>query len=388
MISGTFAPWGVEKIIYGEDLSACLPREVMRIGSRRVFVIASATMAANGLIDSLQHLLGDRLADHFVGMPQHMPRGAVVEAARAARSAKADLLVTIGGGSVIDAGKMVQLCLTEGVSRPEQLDDFHMQVSADGTTRTPELKQPTIRSIAIPTTLSGGEFSGRSGCTDAETGMKHVYVHRDLVPRVIILDPRITRAAPAKLWLSSGIRAIDHAVEGYCSGLSNPYADGLSMNALRLLVPALRMTRDSPDDLEARLNAQIGVWAATGVAQAGAPMGASHGIGHVLGAAVAFPHGLTSCVMLPSVLRYNEPANADRQAAISAMLGQPDVSAATLVENLVASLNLPGRLRDVGVGREQLPVIAEKAMHDRWIHLNPRPITSPDQVMEILEAAY
>jgi maleylacetate reductase len=245
-----------------------------------------------------------------------------------------------------------------------------------------------IRCIAIPTTLSGGEFTGRAGCTDEASGMKYVYTHRDLVPRVIILDPRMTTATPAKLWLSSGIRAIDHAVEGYCSASSNAYADGLAMNALRLLVPALRVTKDRPDDLEARLNAQIGVWAATGVAQAGAAMGASHGIGHVLGASAAVPHGYTSCVMLASVLRFNEPVNGERQAALSAMLGRPDVSAATLIEELVASLGLPGRLRDVGVAREQLPDIATKSMHDRWIHMNPRPITAPEQVLEILEAAY
>jgi alcohol dehydrogenase class IV len=388
MITGAYTPWGVEKILYGEELAVSLPREVARIGAKRVFVLGSASMAANGLIDTLQSMLGDRLVDHFVGMPQHMPRGAVLAAANQARSARADLIVTIGGGSVVDAGKMVQLCLTEGVTEAEQLDAFHMKVLADGSAHTPELKPPAIRSVAIPTTLSGGEFTGRAGCTDPETGMKHVYTHRDLAPRLVLLDPRLTTATPSVLWLSSGIRAVDHAVEGYCSVSSNPYADGLAINALRLLVPALRATMNDPNDLDARLNAQIGVWSATGVGQAGAAMGASHGIGHVLGAVAGVPHGFTSCVMLGPVLRYNELANSERQATMSALFGQPDIPAAKLIEDLVASLGLPGRLRDVGVEREQLPAIATNAMHDKWVHMNPRQITSSDQVMEILETAY
>lgn len=388
MISGIFAPFGIERIIYGEEFAVSLPREVDRLGARRVFAIVSATLAARGLVDKLRACLGPGLAGQYVGMPPHMPREPVVEAADAARAAKADLLVTIGGGSVTDAGKMVQLCLTEGVTRPEQLDAYHLRVAADGTTHTPDIASPTIRCIAVPTTLSGGEFSGRSGCTDGKRGMKHIYVHRDLAPQVIILDPHITVDTPEWLWLSSGIRALDHATEGLCSGYSNPYADGLALNALRLLRPALLKAKADPRDLQGRLDAQIATWSAMGVVQAGVPMGASHGIGHVLGGAAAVPHGYTSCVMLAPVLRYNEPANSERQRMVSAALGNPDVPAATLIADLVAALGLPGRLRDVGVSREQLPSIAEKSMHDKWIHMNPRRITSPRQLLEILEAAY
>jgi maleylacetate reductase len=139
--------------------------------------------------------------------------------------------------------------------------------------------------------------------------------------------------------------------------------------------------------MEARLNLQFGMWLSIGAGTSGVGVGASHGIGHVLGAACHVPHGHTSCVMLPSVLRWNLPANADRQKRVSEAFGKPDAAAADLVANLVASLGLPRRLSEVGVGKDRFREIAEKSMHDRAVLNNPRPIKGPAEVMEILELA-
>ena len=100
------------------------------------------------------------------------------------------------------------------------------------------------------------------------------------------------------------------------------------------------------------------------------------------------PHGETSCVMLPHVLRYNLAVNADRQASLAAAMGSPNTPVADIVEALVASLGLPGRLRDANVSRDLLPRIADESMLDMWIPTNPRPITDVAQVLALLEAAW
>ena len=122
--------------------------------------------------------------------------------------------------------------------------------------------------------------------------------------------------------------------------------------------------------------------------QTGVPKGASHGIGHVLGGTAHVPHGYTSCVMLPHVLRFNEPVNREKQARVSEALGRAGEPAADVVAGLIAGLGLPMRLRDVGVKLDQLDVLSEQSMHDRWVHTNPRKIDGPVVVRELLDAAW
>ncbi|HZU89652.1 MAG TPA: iron-containing alcohol dehydrogenase, partial [Stellaceae bacterium] len=138
----------------------------------------------------------------------------------------------------------------------------------------------------------------------------------------------------------------------------------------------------------ARLDCQLGAWMSMIGSQTGVSKGASHGIGHVLGGTAGVPHGYTSCVMLPHVLRFNHEVNADRQALVSEALGRPGEPAAEAVAALVAGLGLPSRLRDVGVREDQLDVIARGSMHDRWVHKNPRKIDGPTVVRRLLDAAW
>ena len=144
-----------------------------------------------------------------------------------------------------------------------------------------------------------------------------------MVPGAVILDPALTLRTPMWLWLSTGMRSVDHAVEAICSPSGSPFVDGCALQALKLLSRALPRTKVDPTDIEARADCQTAMWLAmTGMGSL-VPMGASHGIGHVLGGTCDVPHGYTTCVMLPSVLRYNESVNADRQALISEAMGQP-----------------------------------------------------------------
>jgi maleylacetate reductase len=132
------------------------------------------------------------------------------------------------------------------------------------------------------------------------------------------------------------------------------------------------------------MDCQIGTWLSMGPLSAGVPMGASHGIGYVLGAVYDVPHGYTSCVMLPSVMRWNKQDNAERQALVSAAMGQPGKDASDVLDTFIRGLGLPRSLQDVRIGPEHFDRIAEQAMGTPWIPRNPRKIDSPAQVREIL----
>jgi maleylacetate reductase len=389
MINGTHRYPPMDRVIYGIPLAEALAGEVDRLGARAVYVMASGTLnRETDVVDGVRRVLGNRLAGVCAKIGSHTPRVDVVAAANEARAAKADLIVTVGGGSVTDAAKMVGLCLGNDVSSPEQLDLFRAVITPDGKTERPPVKAPSVRSIDVPTTLSAGEFTAMAGCTDTVRHVKESYAHALMLPQTVILDPAATVYTPEWLFLSTGIRAVDHAVEDICSINPTPFSDGMSLHALRLLSAGLLAVKANPADLEARLNCQLGSWMSIMGTQNGVAKGASHGIGHVLGGTANVPHGYTSCVMLPHVLRFNVTVNAERQRWVSEALGRPGETAGDAVAALIASLGLPGTLRDVGVKPEQLDQIAVGSMHDRWVHTNPRKIDGPPAVRALLDAAW
>jgi maleylacetate reductase len=389
MIHGTHRYPPMDGVIYGVPLADALAQEITRLDARAVYVMASGTLnRETDVVESVRRVLGNRLAGVCAKIGAHTPRTDVVAAANEARAANADLLVTVGGGSVTDAAKMVGLCLGNDVTAPGDLDRFRATITADGQTHRPPVQAPALRSIDVPTTLSAGEFTALAGCTDTARNVKEGYTHPLMLPRVVILDPAVTVHTPEWLFLSTGIRAVDHAVEDICSINPTPFSDGMSMHALRLLSAGLAAVKANPDDLEARLNCQLGAWMSIMGTQNGVTKGASHGIGHVLGGTAHVPHGYTSCIMLPHVLRFNEPVNAARQAWVSEALGKPGQPAGDAVAALIAGLGLPGTLRAAGVKPEQLDVIAAGSMHDRWVHTNPRKIDGPAVVRQLLDAAW
>jgi maleylacetate reductase len=389
MLNGVYRYPDMDRVIYGRPFVEAVLEEVERLEAHAVFVLASSTLArTTDAVERLRQALGNRYAGLHARIGAHTPRTDVVEAANAARAAGADLLVTVGGGSVTDAAKMVGLCLGNNISDPAQLDAYRARVAADGRVERPPVEAPAMRSIDVPTTLSAGEYTASAGCTDTSRHVKEMFGHPLVVPMSVILDPEITRHTPEWLFLSTGIRAVDHAVEDICSINGQPMAEGASRQALRLLGRGLPAVKADPADLAARLDCQLGAWMSMVGSQTGVSKGASHGIGHVLGGTAGVPHGYTSCIMLPHVLRFNHAVNADRQALVSEALGRALEPAAEAVAGLIAALGLPARLRDVGVKPEQLDTIAEHSMHDRWVRTNPRKIDGPAVVRALLDAAW
>ncbi len=378
----------MEQVIWGSAADQAVAELAAKAGAERVFLMVSGTLnRETDVITKIRAALGNKCAAVFDRMPAHTPRQAVIEAAEMARAAKADLIVTVGGGSITDAAKAVQLCLTNDVRTAEAIDGLRPVKGADGAMGPPPCNAPTLRQITVPTTLSAGEFSAIAGVTDERTRIKELIRHPQIMPQAVILDPAITVHTPEWLFLSTGIRAVDHCVEGICSSEAHPYADAQALRGLALLVRGLRQVKANPSDLSARLDCQIGSWLSMGPLASGVPMGASHGIGYVLGAVFDIPHGHTSCIMLPSVMKWNKSMNADRQALVAEAMGEPGRDAGDALDAFIGGLGMPRSLGAVKVGREHFDRIAQQAMGTPWIPRNPRPIPTPAQVREILELA-
>jgi alcohol dehydrogenase class IV len=353
-----------------------------------VFILASSHLNRNtDEIRKIEAALGARHAATHDGIAPHAPREDVLTAAAHARTVGADLVVTVGGGSVTDAGKILLICLKHNITTVEGFDDYRVRVDETGAMIIPDYAAPDIRCVCVPTTLSGGEFNPLSGATDQRNKQKQAYTQRLMVPVMVVLDPAITVHTPEWLWLSTGVRSVDHATETLASFQSNYFADGLADSALRLLAEGLVAVKADPSDLDARLKCQVGAWQSMIPIIAGVPMGASHAIGHTLGGTCDVPHGYTSCVMAPFVQAWNLSVNAERQKRISACLGDASRPASELLDALIRGLGMPRSLKEVGVGEAQLQQIAEYTLEDIWGRTNPRPITCAEDVMTILRTA-
>ena len=378
----------MEEVQFGVPAAQAVAEQAGRLDAQRVFLMVSGTLnRETDEIDKVRRALGNRCVGTFDQMPPHTPRQAVIEAAEQAREASADLIVTIGGGSITDGAKAVQLCLANDIRTPEALDAYRPVKGADGALgRLRATRHRSGRSRcrrrSPPASFPPSPVSPTNG-----RKVKELFRHPRIIPRAVILDPAITVHTPEWLFLSTGIRAVDHCVEGICSGEAHPYADAQALRGLSLLTRGLPRVKADPSDLQARLDCQMGAWLSMGPLASGVPMGASHGIGYVLGAVFDIPHGHTSCIMLPSVMRWNKPVNAERQALVAAAMDHPGEDAGDVLDAFIAGLGMPRSLGAVNVGPHEFDRIAEQAMGTPWVPRNPRRIDGPAQVREILALA-
>jgi len=384
MLQGTHRFPRQDQVVYGRPAAEVLKELAAAWGRRRLMITTTASLA-NGLAAQIAHDLGDLCVGVFSGTSAHSPREGVIAGAVLARRREADLLVAVGGGSAIDATKVMQLCLWADLHHVADLDPYRAGRGPDRVDVA--AVAPGVRMAAVPTTLSAAEFTPFAGVSDAARHVKEGYAHPMLAPRAVVLDPAATLETPAELWLSTGMKAVDHAVEQLCNPVRTPYADALAEDGLRRLARGLPASKADPADLAARQECQFGMWLAMSGAGAGQGLGASHAIGHTLGGSYGIPHGITSCVALPAVLKWNEGAADDRQALVAELLGAKGKSAAEAVRGLARSLGLPTDLKTIGIRPDQFQAIAEHTMHDRGVRSNPRPIKGPEDVVAILQIA-
>jgi maleylacetate reductase len=395
-IKGAFTILPQERVVFGAGCMTQLAAEIDRLGCQRAFVITGTTIATKtDLLTRLQEILGPRYVGVFYPISQHVPRGDVVAAASQARATRADVLVSLGGGSPVDGTKAVALCLAEEITTEVQLEPYRVR-GPRGMRFNPRYKGQPMPHIALTSTLSAGEFTNGFGITDRGRGVKEGYGAPLFVPRVVLLDPELTVHTPAWLWASTGMRAVDHAVERLYSPNHNPISDTLCVQALRYLCHNLPRTTHDEHDLDARLNCQLGAWMSI-IGFASVRTGISHAIGHQLGGHCNVPHGQTSCIMLPHAMEFNLPAVADRLALVAEAAGidtrgltteEAARAAIDVVRTLVSDLNCPARLRDVGVQQGDLPLLAEAVMEEVPLTENPRPISGIADIIDLLERAW
>ncbi|KUI58246.1 Alcohol dehydrogenase 4 [Cytospora mali] len=378
----------------------------------RPFLVISNSLGRNtDAIERLRSALDNdhvALAGVHVGMKPHTYYSEVLQVAREVRDSGADCIVTIGGGSLIDGAKAMSLVLANNADTHEELDILfratnalrHGQPTPEGGPRM--VRPSSIPVLSITTTLSAGEFNPPGGSTNDATDHKQVFCNPAGVGiSVIVMDPALARTTPERVWLSSGLRAVDHCVETICS--SNPTEEGTrhSLRGIRLLVPGLlKIKQGAGDDAEAWLKCQLGAAESMkAVNLYGVKVGGSHGIGHQIGP-LGVPHAETTCICLPAVQKFNAKANAEQQQIVlDAFWSDPDIAGALTRHNLVKGqadlgdaldavireLGFPRTLKDYGIGRDKLEAIAESSLKDACCQWNAIPLEKKEQVLEILE---
>lgn len=343
MASGEYLFLPTERVLFGPGSLARLAEEVDRLGGERAFLITGRSLAEKtNFVGRIRSQLGPRLAGTFSAIRQHTPRGDVARAAAQVQAAAADLLISLGGGSPIDGTKAVARAVAETTGRlPPHL--------------------------AIPTTLSAAEFSHLVGVTDEARRAKTGFADARLAPRSVILDAELCLATPMDLWLATGIRALDHAVETLYAPGEHPVPDVLALEAIERLFRFLPASKADPGNLIARGELQLAAWM-TFFGEVNIPLGMSHILGRRLGATYDVPHGVTSCITLPWVMEAMAERRPRPLASMGRRLGAAAVAeetaaraAADSVRDLIRRLELPSRLSQVGVPQADLPGIAEAA---------------------------
>ncbi len=375
------------RVVLGPGALARLPGELSRLAIRRPLVVTDPGVAKAGLCERVLAVLagaGLRCARFEDVQPNPTDRDAS-EGLAAYRAGDCDGLVAIGGGSSIDAAKLVQVLTTH----PPPLSRYDDAAGGDRF-----LKDDMPPLVAIPTTAGTGSEVGRSGvATLPETGRKTVIFSPFLMPRVALCDPELTLGLPPGLTAWTGMDAFTHALEAYLATGFHPLADAVAIDAIQRVVRALPAAFHDGKDLAARTDMMIAAIEGAMAFQKG--LGASHALAHALTPISGVHHGLANAIVLPEVVRWNRPAAAPRLARVAIAMGEPERGseealserAVERVRTLARDLGIPARLRDAGVEEHHLPLIARKAFEDASHRTNPRTCGEGD-LLALARAAY
>lgn len=376
-----------ERVYFKSTFLDAVQDEMARLHLRRAYILTSPSVATPGApAHRLAESLGSRCVGVYANCRPHSPRECGFNAAVDARQAGADVLVAVGGGSVIDTCKLAQLCIWRDVQSLVEVELHQRAADLDASIQQPR-DSSLPRTIAVPTTFSAAEFTFFAGIKNERTSLKEAFADAHLIPRAIVLDPAVTCSTPREVLLATGIKALDHAIEAYLSVYANPMSDALTALGVQLLIHGLEAIDRGPADIGARADCQLGAWSAMAGAMGFGVGGISHTIGAVLGAHAAVPHGATSCITLPAVLEWQYGQDGARQDALSRAAGDFGAPLHEKLRQLVRRFRLPGTLRDVGVAPADFGEICDKILIDRppFQHHLKRPAQRAD-VMELLNA--
>jgi len=389
---GVYENWHQwRKVEHGAGCLRSLGAEIARLGIQRPFVVTTRSLVREAhLLASVRAAIGVEAVGQFADCQPHTPREVVLAGVTAAEAARPDGIVSFGGSTVVDTGKAMSLALAADV---RSWDDF----DRDAPGAIHHLRREPIAHIALPTTLSGAEYSRDIGITNERLRKKELFRHDGVTPRSILLDPALTQATPDRLWSATGVKVMSDAIEQLYGKASHPIIDALCISAIRAFHESLPLCRhaDGTVRLDARLRCQVASWKTLfGMTNAGTRVGIGGALRHQLGGMFRIPHGEATCVMLPHLLRFNFSAVPDRYRALAEALGiateDDDARLDAIVravERLIAALGLPDRLKPLGVRREDLPAMAAHVMEETSLRFNPREVTDAREVIAVLEAA-
>lgn len=369
------------RVVFGAGEAARTGEEALALGVKRALVMTDAGVVRAGLVEPVVQALTRSGVEVVVfdGVEANPSESNVDEATRAFTNAGADAVVAIGGGSPIDAAKLV--VLRSRVTLPfEVLDD-----AVDGYRHIPAGLPPVI---ALPTTAGTGSEVGRSGVlTVRSTGRKTVVFSPHLIPRVAILDPELTRTMPPKTTAATGFDALTHCLEAYVSKGDHPMADAVALGGLELVARHLADAVARGDDLDARGGMMKAAMMGAVAFQKG--LGACHSLAHPLSSECGLHHGLANALCLPAVVEFNEGAVHDRLGRVARIFGGNGSagSCTAVLRDLRAKIGLPAGLAEVGVSRDQLPKLADLAFKDACHASNPR-LCTRDELFALYERSF
>jgi maleylacetate reductase len=388
---GEFVFTELEKVIFGPGKVDTLGKELERRKLKRAVVVTGKTLGKSRLLDQVTAAMGSHCAAVYKGAAQHVPATTVRELTGEMKRVDADCVISFGGGSPIDTAKVAaaSILMNRDATTAARGLDFSGALGGDGR---------DLIHIAIPTTLSAGEYTPAGGVTDETTLIKGGVIDPRLQPRTIINDPALSVETPDWLWAATGMRAFDHAVEAIYSMRHQMIADTLATKAIALLVehlPASIKTKGEAS-LGHRGNCQMAAWFSI-FGGMNTRFGVSHALGHQIGPKWDVPHGVTSCITMPHVMRFMADIAPQRFGPIAEGLGvkfdlgNPRPSAlecADRVERFIAQFDVPHTLKDAGVKRNEIAEIAEP-VHSEIEHAKvvDRPVNR-EEVIALLEAAY
>jgi len=363
----------VERILFGPGVMEQLAEEVRGLKGERVCVVTSPSIARSNLLNRVRESLGSLCVGVYETVEPHSPTSSIDEAAALATEARADTLVSVGGGSSIDTAKGVAALLAEG----GPLSRLATRFVPPNRKEVPDMPAPKLPHIAVPTTFSGGEYSYSAGVT--EGGTKHILADPKLAPRVVLLDPRAAQTAPPKLLAASGMNALAHCVEAIYSTQTQILSQAYCMAAVAPIAEYLPRLVTDIRDVEAVGEMQVAACLSSmGVYSAWT--GVHHGIVHAVGGRFHVPHANIHALVLPYAMRWNLDTTIAAQAKMARAMGikeSDDEKAAQEAPEAVYAMNvkmgLPLHLRDLDIPRDALPSIAEAAFDDTSTHNNPVP---------------
>ena len=357
------------KVISRAGACGLLGDELATLGVTRPLILSGRRTAQSPAYTNAVASLAAGSYRAYTDIPQHSSVETVASLVRMARDHGADGFVAIGGGSVSDSAKATALWLAEG----GQLDDHASRFTPPASLVVPQLDAPKLPIVAIATTASGAEATPSLGIRTAD-GRKLLFSDIKLAARLILLDPEANTAVPRSIMLATGMNGLAHCIEGLYAKLRTPLTDACSWHAIDLFLESLPKVKAEPASVAHR-SMLLDAAHLSGLVLVNSRTCLHHAICHAIGAMTGAAHGDANSVVLPHAMRFNYA------------LVRPSIEVER-VEALQRELDVPSRLRDIGVPRDVLPAIARKVMGERGLYFNPRQVEGPHEIEALLEAAW